>query len=333
MRSVSTTAPSAAIWCIRAENPNCSRSSPRNNLPTRRAPRWLRGRKRWVTIPVLAAAAAAVFVLARPPAGEPSTPRDLESSRVVSGPAPSSVSFGDAHIELAANTAIVMDTEQGAPSVLVERGTASFNVAPRAARPPFVVRAGDTTIRVVGTQFEVARFEERISVAVEHGIVDVQFRGRVHRVTAGGRWASEPAETTAVVEPSPTAPPEPEPEPEPEPVAPTSPARTTTSPPATTTAAKPSHARPTVDADRLTYERLAAAESRDAGAAIAGYLELSKGSSKWSAVALYAAARLAADRDDPRAVTFLQIYLRRFPSGANAEDARRLLERIKETTR
>jgi len=46
-------------------------------------------------------------------------------------------------------------------------------------------------------------------------------------------------------------------------------------------------------------------------------------------VALYAAGRLAADRKDRRAATFLTIYLRRFPNGANAEDARNLLARLK----
>ena len=64
---------------------------------------------------------------------------------------------------------------------------------------------------------------------------------------------------------------------------------------------------------------------------MAGYLALSKGSSRWAQVALYAAGRLAADRDEPRATTFLEIYLRRFPHGKNADDARQLLARLKGT--
>ena len=43
---------------------------------------------------------------------------------------------------------------------------------------------------------------------------------------------------------------------------------------------------------------------------------------------LFAAARLAVDRHDARAETFLSIYLRRFPTGANVEDARQLLARV-----
>ena len=83
------------------------------------------------------------------------------------------------------------------------------------------------------------------------------------------------------------------------------------------------------DRDRTEYERLARLESRDAAAAIAGYLALSRGNGPWAANALYAAGRLAADQRDPRAATFLSIYLRRFPNGANSVDARDLLARLK----
>jgi hypothetical protein len=83
------------------------------------------------------------------------------------------------------------------------------------------------------------------------------------------------------------------------------------------------------DADAAKYDRLVALEQKDPTAALSGYLELSRGKSKWAAVALYAAGRLAADRHDRRATTFLDIYLRRFPNGANADDARNLLARLK----
>ena len=62
-------------------------------------------------------------------------------------------------------------------------------------------------------------------------------------------------------------------------------------------------------------------------AALAGYLALSSGNSAWASVALYAAGRLAADRHDPSARSLLETYLRRFPNGANAGDARDLLTR------
>ena len=86
----------------------------------------------------------------------------------------------------------------------------------------------------------------------------------------------------------------------------------------------------TADSDRAKYDRLVAMEQKDPTAALSGYLELSQGDSKWAGVALFAAGRLAADRQDRRAVTLLDIYLRRFPNGANADDARNLLARLKD---
>ncbi len=305
-----------------------------------------RRRWAWLAAPALAAAAAVVVVLAlrgAPPATEPGTAGSGdEVSRVVAGDAPSSVSFGDAHVALDARSAIVMSREGGSPSVLLERGAASFTVAPRGDRPPFVVRAGDTLVRVVGTQFRVARTDERVAVSVDHGIVDVQYRGTTMRVTAGQAWHSEAPDvvtTIAIATPAPrpaqvagpvTIPapaPSPAPDPGRAPVRP--PARVTTPvAPAPAIKAPPPTPAAAIESDQAKFERLTRLEARDPGAALAGYLELSRGSSAWASVGLYAAGRLAADRGDPRAATFLSIYVRRFPTGANVSDARTLLQRL-----
>jgi len=84
-----------------------------------------------------------------------------------------------------------------------------------------------------------------------------------------------------------------------------------------------------LDPDRAEYERLAALEPRDTAAALAGYLALARGTSRWADPALFAAARLAVDSHDHRAETLLRIYLQRFPSGANATDATQLLAHVK----
>ncbi|MBA3461294.1 MAG: FecR domain-containing protein [Deltaproteobacteria bacterium] len=300
--------------------------------PSRR--RWT-----WIAAPVLAAAAALIVVLAL--RGEESQPApqisnvsgsagsDVEPARVVAGDTPSSVSFGDAHITLEAKTAIVMTREGGSPSVLVERGTTEFTVAPRTQRPPFIVRAGDTVVRVVGTQFRVARSDERVVVSVAHGIVDVQFRGNTVRVTEGQTWRSEtPDDVTSTTAVAPPVTPDPPVAEEPAVTPPPAP------PPAKKTEktekvekVEPT-ALPAVDLDREKYERMVALEVRTPAVALAGYLELSRGNSKWAAVALYSAGRLAADLGDRRAITFLTIYLRRFPTGANVSDARTLLQRL-----
>lgn len=315
--------------------------------PARR--RWI-----WLAVPALAAAAVlvVVFALRGPVAQDTHVGTDPEVSRVVSGDAPSAVSFADAHVELASRSAIVMSREGAAPSVLLERGTASFTVAPREGRPAFVVRAGDTVVRVVGTQFQVARTDEHVAVVVRHGIVDVLFRGTTVRVAAGYEWHSEHPEavtTVAIADPAPAPTPAPAHVPGPENTNPTPTPGAQSTRPIPTPGPGPQITRPiptpdptpqitkpvpmptptaTVESDRAKYDRLSRLEISDPKAALSGYLELSRGSSEWAAIGLYAAGRLAADRGDPRATTFLTIYLRRFPSGANVSDARTLLQRL-----
>jgi hypothetical protein len=273
-------------------------------------------------------------------------------SEAASPSAPSAVSFDDSHIELDPDTALVTSHEAGRPQVLLERGAAWFTVAPRGSRHDFVVRAGDAVVRVVGTRFRVARSDERIAVEVDHGAVDVQFRGRAVAVAAGQRWSSEsPARATTLAAAPPTAAPaeagEPEEPHEPvlDPPGPPAPARAPLPKRVSRSAAKPAPAGSNAasaadpapgtpqaavfDREKAEYERLAALEPSAPEAAQAGYMALARGASRWAGLGLYAAARLAADRHDRRAETLLGIYLQRFPSGPNAEDARRLLARLK----
>ena len=304
--------------------------------------------RRWIrfALPALAAAAAvaiAVVTLRASPTPTLPAPAPVavaEPSRIVSGSSPSSITFADAHIALDANSAVVLASEGPSPATLLERGAAWFTVAPRANRPAFIVRAGDTVVRVIGTRFRVARSDERITVEVEHGLVEVVFRGTTARVGRAQQWSSEhPGEVAAIETASIDAPAQTTgtaavPAVEPPVITKTKPAAGT---PATDTAItdKPasgtgtSTAAPVTDKDRAAYDRLTSIEARDPGAALAGYLDLSRGSGPWAEVALFAAGRLAADRHDHRAETLLTIYLRRFPSGANAADARQLLDRLK----
>ncbi len=54
------------------------------------------------------------------------------------------------------------------------RGRGRFNVTPKATRA-FVVRAGDVTVTVLGTQFTVERIADRVGVTVERGTVHVDW--------------------------------------------------------------------------------------------------------------------------------------------------------------
>jgi transmembrane sensor len=60
----------------------------------------------------------------------------------------------------------------GRREVTMEGAEAAFDVTHDAARP-FVIHAGDQAVRVVGTQFDVARRDGRIAVTVRRGVVRV----------------------------------------------------------------------------------------------------------------------------------------------------------------
>ena len=140
----------------------------------------------------LAAAVMLVVWLARRGA-EPSGTE--APARVVTRASATTVSFADAAIEVAPDSALLMSggVERGA-TIVLERGRAGFHVAPRRQSAAFTVVAGSAVVRVVGTRFEVARQGEAIEVAVREGEVDVRYLGQVHRVSAGSHWRSpEPA--------------------------------------------------------------------------------------------------------------------------------------------
>jgi hypothetical protein len=298
-----------------------------------RSRRWM-----WIAGPIAAAAAAAIVFVAVARDSTPATEKGVASHqtgsdatdvRVVSPPnAPASASFDDAHVELAPATAIVMRSS----ATVLERGSAWFAVAPRVDRPAFVVLAGDTKVRVVGTRFRVSRAEELVAVDVDHGVVEVQFRGSLIQVRANESWSSErpeavsPLKTAAITQPQP--PPEPEPELAPSKLQPKITPKPEPKKPEPKPEPRPEPKPEALEDERTKYERLTALEKRDPSAAMAGYLELSQRSGAWAANALYAAGRLAVDRRDPRAKTLLTVYVRRFPAGPNVADARALLARL-----
>ena len=310
-----------------------------------------RSRWPWLAVPAFALAAAAVIVIVLSLRSTPTTDvatAPIVPSRVVAGDTPSMVSYGDAHLTLEAHAAIVMARENNSPSVLVERGAVDFTVAPR-QNEPYVVRAGDVVVRVVGTQFRVARFEERVTVAVARGLVDVQFRGDVHRLSAGQSWSSQEqtASTTRTKDEPASIDDTPAPNTKPvvgsngkpvasndKPVVSNEKPVVSNDKPAVVSNEKPvvSNDKPSSSNDpspeKAKFELMSSLERRDPERAMKGYLELSKGNSEWSANALFAAGRLAFDRKDKRAKTFLELYLKRFPRSVNAEDARDLLTRL-----
>ena len=78
------------------------------------------------------------------------------------------------------------------------------------------------------------------------------------------------------------------------------------------------------------YDTASKLEARQPAAAIAIYRELARQGGAWGQNALFAEGRLQADRGDANeARRLLHEYLGRYPTGPNADDARRLLDRLR----
>lgn len=82
---------------------------------------------------------------------------------------------------------------RGERRVSLREGEAAFDVAHDAARP-FTVAAGDSSVQVLGTAFNVVNHDHRFSVAVERGVVAVRPSGHPTsiRLPAGRRLDQDP---------------------------------------------------------------------------------------------------------------------------------------------
>jgi ferric-dicitrate binding protein FerR (iron transport regulator) len=93
---------------------------------------------------------------------------------------------GGAGVELDANSVLSWDAERR-PSV--ERGQARFEVPHQSPGARFAVSAGPYVITVVGTKFHVGVDDDRVSVEVEQGVVEVWRGPRSVRLVEGDSWA------------------------------------------------------------------------------------------------------------------------------------------------
>jgi transmembrane sensor len=93
-------------------------------------------------------------------------------------------------IDLDGGTRLSVKLGRGERRVDLAQGEAIFDVAADSARP-FYVAAGDRTVRVVGTQFDVRRLDGSVSVTVARGVVEVRptgpAPGRAFRLHPGQR--------------------------------------------------------------------------------------------------------------------------------------------------
>ncbi len=244
---------------------------------------------------------------------------------VASGDSASHATIGSAELEIEPRTEVVATGDDGRGIVVVlERGAVTFEVPPRAERPPFVVQAGDVGVRVVGTRFRVAREADGVTVKVAHGTVEVSYHGEIRPVHEGDHWSSREnatpsSSTKAEVARDPSASAASAPDPS---------ASGPVEPRATSSARAPSPGLSGLD-DRAAYEAAARSEGFDYAGSLAGYRKVAARGGPWAEPSLFAAGRLAAEHGDrATARALLQDYLRRYPNGRNAADARALLARL-----
>ncbi|MDB4982119.1 MAG: iron dicitrate transport regulator FecR [Myxococcales bacterium] len=185
-------------------------------------------------------------------------------------------------------------TEAPAPVVV-----APVVVAPVVVAPVVVAPVGPTTVAVAGKPVARAELPPRTLHAHERRVAvasadDVVAAPATPAVVAS--VAAAPANDAPVVE-KPAAPPEPD-------------ARRASS--------------------QVLFELAAQLEVRDPTTALSIYGQLAAADDAWAASALFAAARLEAERHRaPGARELSEAYLRRFPRGPNADDARALLDALR----
>jgi tetratricopeptide (TPR) repeat protein len=94
-------------------------------------------------------------------------------------------------VEAQLGSSSVMRIEDGAPRV--DQGEVRFSVPHRPPGHPFIVRADDYSVVVVGTRFGVSVRGQAVAVDVDEGVVEVRQTATQHRVarlTPGQAWQS-----------------------------------------------------------------------------------------------------------------------------------------------
>jgi hypothetical protein len=317
-------------------------------------------RRRLLVGGTLAAAAAMALVFLLRPSG---ILRSSDRLRVATTDGASEVTVGESSLVVAPRSLVLVsgDDDHGI-DVVLDRGAVTCEVAPRRGRPPFVVDAGDVRVRVVGTRFTVTRDALATSVAVDHGVVEVIEGGKVTALHDGERWpapdrspanpgapepgAVDPDAPAAPMRRGPGAPSTPDTRPATSVDSPAPGRSRQAAPPgsasapgrpapqdvgsshdeAMMTAAVPESASPS---PQEAYESAARLEKLRPDDAAGIYRRLAAGSTAWAPSALFALARLDADRGERQeAARLLRDYLSRYPRGINADDARVLLQRM-----
>lgn len=148
-------------------------------LPVRRKPRWR---------PALAVAAALVCALLATHAGSPS--RVWQQQIVAQSKGTQTVDLPDGStLTVNANTRLRIDFTSHQRQLYLDQGQFYIEAAADKERPLWV-HAGDATVRVVGTGFDVRRGTEHVVVTVAHGQVAFALDGKTPTLLGAQQQAS-----------------------------------------------------------------------------------------------------------------------------------------------
>jgi transmembrane sensor len=144
------------------------------------------------------AAAAALAVVVAPQLSGPQT----EAYATAKGERRTVQLADGSTVDLNGGTRLSVSFARDGRHVILAEGQAVFDVA-HDARRPFLVAAGDRSVRVVGTQFDVRRLGGKLSVTVARGAVEVRpaqgSAGRAYRLHPGQRLDHVEGEATTRV--------------------------------------------------------------------------------------------------------------------------------------
>lgn len=144
------------------------------------------GRRGWIVAGGLAAAAAIALAVTPASLLAPAT----QTFATAKGEHRTVKLADGSTIELNAGSRLSVTLARHERRVAMPEGEAVFDVAADPARP-FLIAAGDRTVRVVGTRFDVRHRGTALSVTVERGVVEVRPRdgaaGRIFRLHPGQR--------------------------------------------------------------------------------------------------------------------------------------------------
>jgi hypothetical protein len=272
-----------------------------------------------------AAAVAALVVVVALSRQEPQTSRALDvavlaPSKIATGAGEGSrLTFGDVVLDVASDTrAEIRQASDGATVLDLERGSVDCDIAPRAGRPPFRVRAGAVTVTVVGTRFTVWTRGGRVRVDVARGKVAVAAPDAQRLLGAGESWSSDTLSTAATQAHGAPTDADSRAAVEEPPVPPVEPSRTGAGPLHSRASAAGSPPPSPNEAKFARAQRLERTAPEDAARL---YRELAAGRDTWAALAVYSLADLRLGRGQrAEAARLLDEYQRRFPGGANGEE-------------